>query len=92
MMSPAKVELVAGATLTITWEDGRTTVLTASRLRAACPCAGCREPGQEPPAGAAAEIREVRMVGGYALGFTFGPDNHQTGIYPYDLLRRLGEH
>ena len=27
----------------ITWTDGRTTRLTAARLRAACPCATCRE-------------------------------------------------
>jgi DUF971 family protein len=91
MLNPVKVESIAGATLVITWEDGRTDVLPASLLRAACPCAGCRDPGHEPPSGAGADLRQVRVVGGYALGFTFGPDNHETGIFPYDLLRRLGE-
>ena len=27
-------------------------------------------------------------VGGYALAFRW-PDGHDTGIYPYDLLRRI---
>ena len=97
MSVPQRVEVVGGAEVMITWEDGRTDVLSAESLRGVCPCAECREPegarrtatilaGESPVA-----ITDVRVVGGYALSFTFAPDGHQTGIYPFDALRRLGD-
>lgn len=97
MSVPQRVEVVGGAEVMITWEDGRTDVLSAGSLRGVCPCAGCREPegaektktvlaGEQP-----VEIVDARVVGGYALAFTFMPDGHQTGIYPFDALRRLGD-
>lgn len=86
-----------GELLILTWEDGSTTRLTARRLRAGCSCAECRDPSgaratQEVLAGEE-EIRiaDVQMVGAYALNFTFQPDGHHTGIFSFELLRRLGE-
>jgi DUF971 family protein len=38
---------------------------------------------------AVAGIAEARIVGDYALGITFSPDGHGTGIFTYDLLRSL---
>jgi ATP-binding protein involved in chromosome partitioning len=89
---PARIE-VDGPTVTIEWDDGRVDALDATALRLACPCAGCREPGS---AGKVAAVGSVsvtgaRLVGGYALNLTFGPDGHATGIYPFTLLRDLGE-
>lgn len=37
------------------------------------------------------QILKVDLVGAYALNFTFSPDSHATGIYPYDLLRDMGD-
>jgi ATP-binding protein involved in chromosome partitioning len=70
--------------------DGRT-------LRWACPCAECRgelgEPGKLDRAETLApdeeRLRDVWLVGQYALGIGF-ESGHATGIYTFELLRRLG--
>ena len=36
------------------------------------------------------EITDARMVGNYAIAFTWS-DGHDTGIYTWELLRRLAE-
>jgi DUF971 family protein len=39
----------------------------------------------------AVAVRTARLVGGYALALTFDPDGHDTGIYPFGLLRSLAD-
>jgi DUF971 family protein len=92
MADPARIE-VDGPTVTIEWDDERVDVLDASALRAACPCAGCREPGGPGrlTAAGSVSVTGARLVGGYALNLTFGPDGHSTGIYPFTLLREVGD-
>ena len=91
---PERIEVESGATVTLTWDDGVVSTFEASELRAACPCAGCREPereqamrmvvgGLEP-----VTIQAAALVGAYAINFVFGPDGHGTGIYPLLELRR----
>jgi len=72
-----------------TWADGTTTRADASDLRRSCPCAACA--GAPTQAFAVATIASARIVGDYAVGITFDPDGHATGIFPYDLLRTLGD-
>lgn len=36
------------------------------------------------------ELQRIWAVGNYAIGMEWG-DNHNSGIYPYPLLRQLGE-
>ena len=36
------------------------------------------------------EITDVRLVGGYAIAFTWG-DGHGAGIYTWEYLRALAE-
>jgi DUF971 family protein len=82
---------VSASSVTITWDDGERSVLDATVLRAACPCAGCRDGGPDRPdpgSGQVPTIIDARMVGGYAINFTFG-DGHGTGIYPFSMLRSL---
>lgn len=92
---PDRIEVEDGARVTITWDDGAVTELGAGELRAACPCATCREPyGRARTEAVLAgpievTITDTRLVGGYALGFVFGPDGHRTGIFPFGLLRSL---
>lgn len=91
---PERIEVEEGATLVLTWEDGAVTALTAPALRAACECATCLGPDGGPSwMGDAATVRilDASLVGAYALNFTFAPDDHHTGIYPFDRLRALGE-
>lgn len=75
------------ALLTVGWEDGTATTITAQELRSACPCAGCRDITTAP---SGTTIESAHVVGDYALGVLFGPDGHATGIFPYALLGSLG--
>lgn len=92
---PVRIEVNGKAAVVLSWEDGTTTELTAPRLRAACMCAACREEvgaaataavlaGPEP-----VTIEGAELVGGYAVRFTFGPDGHSTGIYPFGMLKGI---
>ncbi len=36
-------------------------------------------------------ITDAALVGAYAVNFSFAPDGHQTGIFPFDRLRSLEE-
>ncbi len=90
---PARIEVEGGRELVLTWSDGTTTTLSALMLRANCHCATCLGPEGIPSgAGNAGDVRilDTTLVGAYALNFTFSPDHHHTGIYPFDRLRALG--
>lgn len=87
MQIPRRIEVGEGSTLVVAWTDGREDRLEAETLRIACPCAACG--GDAVASGAS--IVGVRLVREYALGITFGPDGHSTGIFSFDLLRRLGD-
>ena len=92
MREPTRIELKAGERLVITWDDGRVDELDATVLRDACACAGCRNAPAAPRADpSTCRILSVGVVGAYALTMVFAPDGHGTGIYPYGLLRDLGE-
>jgi len=91
---PERIEVESGAALVLTWPDGTVTAVAAPALRAACECATCLGPeGNASWIGDAASVRIVSasLVGAYAINFTFAPDDHRTGIYPFDRLRALGE-
>lgn len=83
-----------GTRLRIRWKDGHVSEYEPRALRLACPCAGCVDemtgermltpemvnPGVYP--------EQIQYVGRYALQF-FWSDGHETGIYPFDYLRKL---
>jgi DUF971 family protein len=81
--------------LEIRWADGALSTFSAKGLRDICPCAWCvdehsgirrHDPASTPND---LETRAVSLVGHYALAIGFS-DGHDTGIYPYPLLRRTG--
>jgi len=87
MESPVRIEVEPTA-LDVVWPDGTEERLRAADLRRSCPCAACgTRPVQDPER---ASILTARLVGDYAIGLTFGPDGHATGIFPFDLLRTIG--
>ncbi len=93
MDAPERVEVEKGTVLVLTWPDGLVNTVAAPALRAACECATCLGPeGTASWIGDAATVRilDAALVGAYALNFTFAPDGHHTGIYPFDRLRALG--
>lgn len=90
-LMPHAIEWAAEG-LRLHWADGEALIL-ASRLRAACRCAGCkaallRGQTERPPAGV--DLAAAEPVGLYALNLRFS-DGHERGIYPWDLLRELAE-
>ena len=92
---PEKVEPTEdGRRLRIVWKDGHVSEYPPRRIRLACPCAGCvDEMSGRPllnPAAVPSDVMPVSIsyVGRYALGFKWS-DGHDTGIFPWDLLRGL---
>ena len=74
------------------WAEG-VSDLSAADLRAACRCGGCRASrlrGEPPTADAQVRLSSAAPVGQYAVQLIFG-DGHDRGIYPWALLRELGE-
>ena len=90
-------------TLEITWNDGLVSRYPLPQLREACPCVECRGghafmgPEFEPDnlltlkpklPDNAYQITDAQFVGNYALQLSWA-DGHSTGIYTWEMLRRL---
>lgn len=98
---PTKLARLDDRHLLIEWSDGMSRRYSVRELREACPCASCREKRSQPappstqlPVISAQEarpltIRGMKPIGTYAYTIDFS-DNHDTGIYTYELLRQLG--
>ena len=80
--------------LHIIWKDGVETLLPHRYVRGNCGCAQCvdeithtRRVGVD-DVPSDVTIEEYMEIGRYAIGVLFS-DLHDTGIYPYKLLRDL---
>ena len=80
--------------LRLTWSDGHRAELAYDLVRGWCPCAGCQGHGpaelefHPPPQPVRPET--IEAVGNYAISIAWS-DQHATGIYRFDFLRRLAE-
>ena len=78
----------------INWSDGHKSVYEGKYLRINCGCAECVEEWSRrqllDAASVPADIKaeDYLMVGRYAVQFLWS-DAHFTGIYPFDILRKL---
>ena len=98
-MQPVDIQQI-GEELAIKWDDGSETFLPLERMRRHCPCASCKgeidvmgnlyKAADKPLSPTAFQLRRLNTVGGYAINPVWG-DSHNTGIYSYDYLKRLGE-
>ena len=85
---------IDGGDVVVEWSDGRRCRYGAKYLRVNCGCAECVEEWSRrrilDPATVAADIaaEDYLMVGRYAVQFLWS-DGHYTGIYPFEMLRRL---
>jgi Mrp family chromosome partitioning ATPase/DUF971 family protein len=85
-----------GTQLTLTWPSGESVTVQNLDLRANCQCAVCVDEftgrrhvtREDIPADIAAE--EVRPLGNYALYIKWS-DGHQSGFFPYPLIREVAE-
>ena len=84
----------AGRLLEIAFDDNRTVQLTAEKLRVESPSAEVQ--GHSPREKKAITGKEnvaivaIDPIGNYAIRIVFD-DGHDTGLYSWDYLRRLGE-
>jgi DUF971 family protein len=84
--------------LLVEWDDGAIHRIAFGALRRACPCAACRgEPGYRGRFASDPELRpgedelaDIKLVGAYGLNAIWA-DGHDTGIFTFEHLRRLGE-
>ena len=86
--------------LAIIWTDNTDSLIPYKMLRNACPCAYCS--GETDVFGnvyigegikkssLAFEIDKMEAVGHYAIRI-YWKDNHNSGIYPFELLQKLGD-
>ncbi len=99
---PNKLSRSGDHSLLIEWSDGARRQYSFQELRAACPCASCREkrsaapqPANLLPVLSVAESRPLQIskmepVGNYAYSIEFS-DGHDTGIFTLEMLRQLGQ-
>ena len=79
------------ARVVVKWGDGHTSMYPVSRLRGYCPCALCQGHdvgGLKKIDNKVNAIFDVELVGRYAINFKFA-DAHNTGIFRWDMLRKL---
>lgn len=91
---PTEIKLhKISAVLEVTFDDGNTYKLPSEYLRVYTPSAEAvgHGPGQEvlQVGKENVTITEIRSVGNYAVALTFS-DGHNSGIYTWDLLYKLG--
>ena len=78
----------------VLWDDGHSSEYHHRYLRGACCCAACVEEMTGRRRVAEEDVREDvqaldwMQIGRYALQFLWS-DTHDSGIYPFELLRRL---
>ena len=91
-------QTLIGDELALAWSDGQESYIKLKALRQACPCASCQ--GEPDAMGRVLkptvihsdrsfQANQIQQVGGYALQVTWA-DRHSSGIYTFELLRRLG--
>ena len=97
-MRPLDLQII-GTELAIRWDDGVESFIPLLTLRRHCPCAACAgerdifghlHKGPDKPLGPrSAELARIEPIGGYAVQPTWG-DGHNSGLFTYEYLRRLG--
>jgi DUF971 family protein len=97
--TPAVVAATASADqllMSLQWDDGKSTRVSARTLRQFCPCAECVEEWSgnrtfdQDRIAADMKITGFTTVGNYAMSFIFS-DTHRLGIYTWGTLRELSE-
>jgi DUF971 family protein len=96
---PVSLTVEGGDRLVIVWNDSVRNEFTWATLRKNCPCAGCRTEREQPPAmfpilkmeeAQPPKPLRIEPVGRYAYQFHWN-DGHESGIYTFEMLRKLGE-
>jgi len=83
--------------LKIVWDDGTQDELLLTNVRWNCPCAHCSKARAEEDGHhftifqkEQLTIKKIKPVGNYAVQIVW-EDGHDSGIYTYELLKKLAE-
>lgn len=99
-LSPTGIKLKKSESLEISWEDGSSSFLPLRLLRKFCPCASCQ--GERDLLGrqllpvvrttydGPVTALGAELVGNYAIRLLWS-DQHSSGIYSFEYLRRLAQ-
>ena len=97
-MQAIQIKILNKEKLFIKWDDGSESAISLKYLRDECPCANCK--GEtvllktyRPPKPTTTnpdmyKIKSIDVVGGYAIQIVW-KDNHNTGIYSWEYLKKL---
>ena len=94
--TPSAIRQLDAETLSISWTDGVESHYAVRDLRLACGCAECIDEwsgeARLEPESIPQDVRPKRIesVGRYAIQIAWS-DGHDSGIYPFERLRRLAE-
>lgn len=97
MRTPVDIQII-GQEVAIRWDDGVESFYPFEKLRAASPSAsnlgerdifGNQYGGGGPRQFPGVQVNGWQRVGNYAVRFDFS-DGHNTGLYSFDYLRKLG--
>lgn len=95
--TPTKISRPKPYLLSIEWSDGVTTTITLRTFRDECPCAACKGEtimgttysfGMQVMKPGKYELSSIQAVGNYAIQADW-KDGHNTGLYSWDILRRI---
>ena len=96
-LKPEKI-IIMEKHIAIKWSDDTESFISNKILRNSCPCAHCSGESdvfgnvykgpQVKKMGTAYELINIIKVGHYGIRPTWG-DNHNDGIFTFDLLRKL---
>ncbi|GAB4129239.1 MAG: hypothetical protein Fur0015_03070 [Ignavibacteriales bacterium] len=94
-MKPKKIQIVDKGNLLIDWDDNTNSKIRLIDLRKYCPCAICGENREHHQdwshvffTSHELTITEIKIVGQYALNIIWA-DGHNTGIYEFNLLKKM---
>jgi ATP-binding protein involved in chromosome partitioning len=94
--TPEKIGQHDARTLVVDWVDGAKSLIDVRALRLACGCARCIDEWSGQPLLAPDSIpadvapQSIQSVGRYAIQIHWS-DGHDTGIYPFERLRKLSD-
>jgi DUF971 family protein len=98
-MRPLDIQQI-GEELAVKWDDGSESFIPLEKLRRCCPCAGCKgevdimgnlyKNPERPLTPQAFQLVRIERVGGYAIQPTWA-DGHESGIFAFDYLKRVGD-
>ena len=94
--TPTQIQQSDTRTLSIAWADGAASLIDVRALRLACGCASCVDEWSGQPLLAPDSVPAdvvpigIQSVGRYAIQIEWS-DGHNTGIYPFERLRKLAD-